>query len=48
LAPAAEGTRLLLTEQGTFLDGLEQPEWRERGTVERLTALAALVGKDTA
>ena len=30
----AEGgrTRLLPTESGAFLDGLEQPTWREHGT----------------
>ncbi len=33
------GTRLVLTEQGTFLDGLEQTEWRERGTGDWLDAL---------
>lgn len=34
-----DGTRLVLTEHGTFLDGHEDPEWRERGTGEWLTAL---------
>jgi uncharacterized protein YndB with AHSA1/START domain len=29
---ADEGTRLVLTEQGTFLDGHEDPAWREQGT----------------
>jgi uncharacterized protein YndB with AHSA1/START domain len=38
-----EGTRLVLTEQGTFLDGLEQPGWRERGTSDQLDALGAEV-----
>ena len=38
-----EGTRLVLTEQGTFLDGLEQPTWRERGTSDQLDALGAEV-----
>jgi uncharacterized protein YndB with AHSA1/START domain len=33
-------TRLMLTEQGTFLDGLEQPAWREEGTGQQLDALA--------
>jgi len=37
------GTRLVLTEQGTFLDGLEQPGWRERGTSDQLDALGAEV-----
>jgi uncharacterized protein YndB with AHSA1/START domain len=36
-----EDTRLVLTEQGTFLDGLEQPSWRERGTSDQLDALGA-------
>lgn len=35
-----DGTRLVLTEQGTFLDGLEQPAWREQGTNGQLDALA--------
>lgn len=35
-----EGTRLVLTEQGTFLDGLEEPAWRERGTGDQLDSLA--------
>jgi uncharacterized protein YndB with AHSA1/START domain len=40
--PAAEGgTRLLLTEQGTFLNGREEPSWREQGTCEWLDALGA-------
>ncbi|MEV6912992.1 SRPBCC domain-containing protein [Amycolatopsis sp. NPDC051071] len=28
----ADGTRLTLIEQGTFLDGHEEPSWREHGT----------------
>lgn len=39
LVPAAEGTRLVLTEQGTFLDGREEPAWREQGTADQLAAL---------
>ena len=35
------GTRLVLTEQGAFLDGQEQPAWREQGTADQLEALAA-------
>ena len=35
------GTRLVLTEQGAFLDGQEQPAWREQGTADQLDALAA-------
>ncbi len=33
------GTRLLLVEQDTFLDDLEEPEWREQGTSSWLDAL---------
>jgi uncharacterized protein YndB with AHSA1/START domain len=40
LSAAGNGTRLVLTEQGTFLDGLEQPNWREQGTSDQLDALA--------
>ena len=32
-------TRLLLTESGAFLDGLELPSWREQGTSTWLDAL---------
>jgi uncharacterized protein YndB with AHSA1/START domain len=41
LAPAAGGTRLVLTEYGAFLDGLEKPAWREEGTGSWLDALGA-------
>ncbi|MFI5781632.1 SRPBCC family protein [Nocardia sp. NPDC051570] len=34
------GTRLVLTEHGAYLDGHEQPAWREQGTGDQLTALA--------
>lgn len=34
------GTRLVLTEQGAYLDGQEQPSWREQGTSDWLAALA--------
>jgi len=37
---AAESSRLVLTEQDTFLDALEQPSWREQGTAQQLDALA--------
>jgi uncharacterized protein YndB with AHSA1/START domain len=30
--PAGTGTRLILTEQGAFLDGVDKPEHREHGT----------------
>jgi uncharacterized protein YndB with AHSA1/START domain len=39
--PVEGGTRLVLTEQGAFLDGHEQPSWREQGTSDQLAALGA-------
>ena len=39
ISPAGDGTRLVLTEQGTYLDGLEDPSWREQGTSRQLDAL---------
>ncbi|MGW5723053.1 SRPBCC domain-containing protein [Amycolatopsis sp. NPDC003865] len=39
LAAEGEGTRLVLTEQGTFLDGAEEPAWREQGTGDWLDRL---------
>lgn len=42
-APDGDGTRLVLTEQGTFLDDQEQPEWREQGTGDWLDALGRQV-----
>jgi uncharacterized protein YndB with AHSA1/START domain len=43
---ADDGTRLVLTEQGTFLDGLEEPAWREEGTGRQLDALGAELTED--
>lgn len=40
---AEGGTRLKLTEQGAFLDGLDEPKIREGGTAGMLDALARLV-----
>lgn len=34
-----DGTRLVLVEAGAFLDGREQPAWREQGTADWLDAL---------
>lgn len=34
-----EGTRLVLVEAGAYLDGREQPAWREQGTGDWLDAL---------
>jgi uncharacterized protein YndB with AHSA1/START domain len=39
--PMADSTRLILTEQGTYLDGHELPQWREKGTGDQLDALGA-------
>jgi uncharacterized protein YndB with AHSA1/START domain len=36
---AGDGTRLVLTEQGAFFDGLEDPSEREHGTGKLLDAL---------
>jgi uncharacterized protein YndB with AHSA1/START domain len=45
LTPAGAGTRLVLTEQGAFLDGLDAPQQREQGTNELLDKLGlALAG----
>jgi uncharacterized protein YndB with AHSA1/START domain len=44
--PAEGGTRLVLTEQGVFLDGREDPAWREQGTGQWLDALSAELGQD--
>jgi uncharacterized protein YndB with AHSA1/START domain len=42
---AGGGTQLVLTEQGTFLDGKEPPGWREKGTGDWLDALATELGR---
>ena len=42
------GTRLVLTEQGAFLDGREQPAWREQGTADQLEALAKELTREPA
>ncbi|MFE2446389.1 SRPBCC domain-containing protein [Streptomyces melanosporofaciens] len=39
LTAEGEGTRLTLTEQATFLDGREEPSWREQGTSDWLAKL---------
>ena len=40
---AGTGTKLTMTEQGVFLDGLDTPAEREHGTRELLDTLAAHV-----
>lgn len=37
--PTSAGTRLTVTEQGAYLDGREEPQWREQGTSSQLDAL---------
>lgn len=39
LVPEGDGTRLVLVEAGAYLDGREQPAWREQGTGDWLDAL---------
>ncbi|TIS56241.1 MAG: polyketide cyclase [Mesorhizobium sp.] len=41
LRPEGNGTRLVLTEQGAFLDGHDDPATREHGTGALLDALGA-------
>ena len=48
LTPTDGGTRLTLTEQGAFLDGLDRVEYRERGTREMLDALGRELAVQTA
>ena len=42
------GTRLILTEQGGYLDGLDTPQAREHGTGELLESLGAYLARETA
>lgn len=41
LHPEAEGTRMTFTEQGAFLDGIDDPAGREHGTNLMVDALGA-------
>jgi uncharacterized protein YndB with AHSA1/START domain len=45
--PEGGGTRLVMTEQGAFLDGHDIPGQREKGTVGLLDALGAFLAKQT-
>ena len=47
LTADGDTTRLLLTEHGAFLDGHEQPAWRQQGTGQWLDALAAELERTT-
>jgi uncharacterized protein YndB with AHSA1/START domain len=42
-----DGTRFLLTEQGAYLDGLDNSAQREQGTRELLEALATYLEKES-
>jgi uncharacterized protein YndB with AHSA1/START domain len=46
--PQGEGTQLILTEQGAFLDGLDEPAAREHGTRELLDALGTVLQRESA
>jgi uncharacterized protein YndB with AHSA1/START domain len=39
--PEGDGTRLVLVEAGAYLDGREQPAWREQGTSDWLDSLGS-------
>jgi uncharacterized protein YndB with AHSA1/START domain len=43
--PAADGTRLTLTEQGAYLDDFDDPSLRETGTRDLLEALGAYLSQ---
>jgi uncharacterized protein YndB with AHSA1/START domain len=45
---AGKGTRLIVTEQGAFLDGYDNPAQREQGTGELLDALGAELQREGA
>jgi uncharacterized protein YndB with AHSA1/START domain len=42
------GTRLVLTEQGAYLDGRDSPDQRQQGAGELLDALGAELGREPA
>jgi uncharacterized protein YndB with AHSA1/START domain len=46
--PAGDGTHLVLTEQGGYLDGLDTPAAREHGTGELLDSLGAFLERENA
>jgi uncharacterized protein YndB with AHSA1/START domain len=45
LAPTPGGTRLVMTEQGAYLDGLDKNEQRREGTEQFLDNLAAYLSR---
>ena len=46
--PDGGGSRLVLTEHGAFLDGLDDPAGREHGTGKLLDRLEALLAREPA
>ena len=48
LRPAGDGTRLILTEQGVFLDGMDNVKQREQGTHGLLDKLEAELARERA
>jgi uncharacterized protein YndB with AHSA1/START domain len=48
LRPEGAGTRLVLTEQGAFLDGHDNPAQRQHGAEELLDALGAALRREPA
>ena len=48
LQPAGDGTRLILTEQGVFLDGMDNVKQREQGTHGLLDKLEAELARERA
>jgi uncharacterized protein YndB with AHSA1/START domain len=46
--PQGDGTRLVFTGQGAFLDGQDKPEYREDGTGQLLDSLAAELERERA
>jgi uncharacterized protein YndB with AHSA1/START domain len=47
LKPAGKGTRFILTEQGAYLDGFDNPKLREEGTKGLLDQLGDWLKKNT-
>lgn len=47
LIPVTDGTRLVLTEQGAFLDGLDSNEQRQEGAIDSLDQLGAYLKSGT-
>lgn len=46
--PAGNGTHLVLTEQGAFLDGIDKNEYREEGTTGLLDKLGKVLQAEAA